>query len=234
MTETVWPEIDASTPDPEGGEILRDADGEPTGILIDNAEDLITDPETTPGVTIKFDEMIHRIHSGHGLPTIEATAEVVLAHVKTGDAALDRVAEAGLRGLSRILYERTSIEPAEPIMVDLETDELAFFPILYWPITPSQPIPSAEAYAKLNTYLRSGGMIVFDTRDADVSRFGGGSAEARRLQAEAVEERLVVEDPRLDHVEADAVVPPVRRGFAAADRLVAEHVPPLPDAREIC
>jgi hypothetical protein len=38
------------------------------------SEDLITDPDTTPGVTIKLDEMIHRIHAGHVLPTIEATA----------------------------------------------------------------------------------------------------------------------------------------------------------------
>jgi predicted amidohydrolase YtcJ len=35
--------IDVDTADPVGGEILRDADGQATGILIDNAEDLITD-----------------------------------------------------------------------------------------------------------------------------------------------------------------------------------------------
>jgi hypothetical protein len=107
---------------------------------------------------------------------------VVLAHVVTGDAQLDNVAHAGLRGLSQILFERTSVEPAEPIAVNLETDELAFFPFLYWPVSADQPIPSDAAYAKLNTYLRSGGMIVFDTRDADTARFGGGSPAGRRLQ----------------------------------------------------
>ena len=35
--------IDKETPDPEGGELLRDAEGNPTGILIDRANDLITD-----------------------------------------------------------------------------------------------------------------------------------------------------------------------------------------------
>jgi hypothetical protein len=113
---------------------------------------------------------------------IEATTEVVLAHVVTGDARLDDIAHAGLRGLSQILFERTSVEPAEPIAVNLETDELAFFPFLYWPVSANQPIPSDAAYAKLNTYLRSGGMIVFDTRDADTARFGGGSPAGRRLQ----------------------------------------------------
>src|SRR6056297_660746 len=113
---------------------------------------------------------------------IAATKDVVLAHVLTGDAAVDDVAEAGLRGLSETLFFRTSIEPADPVGVDLEMDELAFYPMLYWPIVPEQPTPSREAYAKLNTYLRSGGMIVFDTRDADIAGFGAATPRGRKLQ----------------------------------------------------
>jgi hypothetical protein len=111
-----------------------------------------------------------------------ATVEVVLGHVITGDAQLDQVAAAGLKGLSDVLWQRTSIEPAAPIAVNLETDELSFFPFLYWPVTTDQPLPSAEAYAKLNRYLRGGGMILFDTRDADISRFGQASPNGRKLQ----------------------------------------------------
>ena len=109
-------------------------------------------------------------------------AELVLAHVITGDAQVDELSQAGLRGLSDTLFFRTSVEPATPKGVNLETDDLAFFPILYWPITPSQPRPSAEAYAKLNAYLRSGGLILFDTRDANVARFGASSPNGRKLQ----------------------------------------------------
>lgn len=112
---------------------------------------------------------------------IEATSEVRLAHVLTGDAQVDRVAEAGLRGLSQRLYERTTVEPSSPIGVDIERDELLFFPVLYWPVTPAQPLPSDAAYARLNRYLRTGGMIVFDTRDGDLSGTGG-TPEGRRLQ----------------------------------------------------
>jgi hypothetical protein len=113
---------------------------------------------------------------------LAATFEVSLAHVLTGDAQLDEVARAGLQGLSDTLTFRTSIEPSAPTGVDLERDELAFFPILYWPITPEQPRPSSEAYAKLNAYLRSGGLILFDTRDGDLSQFGASSGNARKLQ----------------------------------------------------
>ena len=113
---------------------------------------------------------------------LRATREVVLAHVLTGDTETDEVAAAGLLGLSQTLLRRTSIEPAAPVGVNLETDELAFFPFLYWPVTADQPLPSGAAYAKLNRYLRTGGMIMFDTRDADTARFDSGSPEGRKLQ----------------------------------------------------
>ncbi|MEM6303652.1 MAG: DUF4159 domain-containing protein [Pseudomonadota bacterium] len=113
---------------------------------------------------------------------LQATTEVSLAHVITGNAQVDEIAGAGLRGLTDILFFRTSVEPSPPTAVNLETDELAFFPILYWPITPDQPRPSSEAYAKLNAYLRSGGLIMFDTRDADIARFGAASPNGRKLQ----------------------------------------------------
>jgi hypothetical protein len=112
---------------------------------------------------------------------VEATSEVRLAHVLTGDAELDRVTEAGLLGLSLRLYERTTVEPSSPIGVDIERDELLFFPVLYWPVSAAQALPSDAAYARLNRYLRTGGMIVFDTRDGDLSGTGG-TPEGRRLQ----------------------------------------------------
>ena len=114
---------------------------------------------------------------------LRATREVVLAHVITGDPRVDEITAAGLRGLSLRLFQRTAVEPGPPVAVDIERDELAFFPMLYWPVTADQPIPSPEAYARLNAFLRGGGMIVFDTRDADIAGFGAASPAGRRLQA---------------------------------------------------
>jgi hypothetical protein len=115
------------------------------------------------------------------LRAIEATNAVRLGYVVTGDARVDGISQAGLRGLGQRLTERTTIEPAAPLPVNLETDELLFFPFLYWPVTVDQPGPSANAYAKLNRYLRTGGMILFDTRDGDGAR-NGQTPEARKLQ----------------------------------------------------
>ena len=113
---------------------------------------------------------------------LAAASEVVLAHVLTGDSQLDEAAHAGLRGLGETLYFRTSVEPSQPIGVNLEEDDLALYPLLYWPVTPDQPIPTAEAYVKLNEYLRTGGMILFDTRDANVAGFGASSPNGQKLQ----------------------------------------------------
>ncbi len=133
---------------------------------------------------------------------IRATSETTLGYVLTGDDRLDGVSEAGLRGLGEVLWNRTSIEPADPIGVDLERDELAFFAFLYWPVTENQPMPSADAYARLNRYLRQGGMILFDTRDADIAGFGASSPNGRKLQQLAA----ALDVPPLEPVPDDHVL----------------------------
>jgi hypothetical protein len=133
---------------------------------------------------------------------LQATTAVVLAHVLTGDPRVDDVAEAGLRGLGERLWERTSIEPEAPIGVDIERDELAFFPFLYWPVTANQQLPSATAYRKLNDYLRTGGMILFDTRDSDVAGAGGTTPESQHLQRIAAGLSI----PPLERVPQDHVL----------------------------
>jgi hypothetical protein len=143
-----------------------------------------------------------RAQEGTDALGLQATTAVVLAHVLTGDPQVDAVAEAGLRGLGERLWERTSVEPAAPIGVDVERDELAFFPFLYWPVTADQQLPSAAAYAKLNQYLRTGGMILFDTRDGDVAGTGALSAEAAHLQRIAAG----LDVPPLEQVPQDHVL----------------------------
>ena len=111
-----------------------------------------------------------------------AASEFAMGYVVTGDAELDETSLAGLTGLSQILAARTTVEPTAPVAIDLETADLSLMTFLYWPIGPDQPMPSAEAYLQLNRFLRGGGMILFDTRDADIAGTGpDGSDDLRRL-----------------------------------------------------
>ncbi|TWB45260.1 DUF4159 domain-containing protein [Nitrospirillum pindoramense] len=96
---------------------------------------------------------------------VKATTANWLAYVETGDRTADATTKAGLLGLGEQLNRRTAVEVAGAMSVNVEKDDLALFPLLYWVVTPGQPSLSDAAVAKLNQYLHAGGMILFDTRD---------------------------------------------------------------------
>jgi hypothetical protein len=113
---------------------------------------------------------------------LDLTRETRLAYVVTGQPDIDRESEAGLRGLTRVLAMRTSIEAADPWPVDVAADDLALFPLLYWPVPPDHPDLAAGAVERVEAYLAQGGMILFDTRDAAgllPGQEGGGPGERR-------------------------------------------------------
>ncbi|MFN4142617.1 DUF4159 domain-containing protein [Aestuariivirga sp.] len=91
--------------------------------------------------------------------------ETRLAYVVTGDAALDEVSEQGLAGLGEVLRERTSVEAGEPVGINIERDELVFFPLIYWPVKPDATVPSDAALARMDSYMKGGGTIFFDLRE---------------------------------------------------------------------
>lgn len=109
---------------------------------------------------------------------VKVTAETYLAYVQTGDSGVDDTARAGLEGLVSVLGLRTAVEAAGAVGVDPERDELAFYPLLYWPVSDRQRPLSDRARQRVNEYMRSGGTILFDTRDQSP---GGGSGVLQRL-----------------------------------------------------
>ncbi len=96
----------------------------------------------------------------------ELAAITRLGYVETGIADLDERSRAGLFGLGRVLAQRTSIETGDPVAVDPAVDELAVFPLLYWPVSPEHPALEPAAIDRIEDYLRQGGMVLFDTGDA--------------------------------------------------------------------
>ena len=112
---------------------------------------------------------------------IAALRGTVLAHVITGDAELDRIAKAGLVGLSRVIEARTTVELSAPAGIDPGDGTVAMFPLIYWPVSAAGPHLSGEAVENLRNYLRTGGMILFDTRDALVQAGLGLESNSERL-----------------------------------------------------
>lgn len=103
---------------------------------------------------------------------VAAADQIAFGYVVTGDAEVDRASAAGLDGLGLALYARTTVEPGPPVAIDLDEDDLTLLTFLYWPVTATQGPPSPQAYLRLNQFLRTGGVILFDTRDGDIAGVG--------------------------------------------------------------
>ena len=73
--------------------------------------------------------------------------------------------------------EHQAEEEADP-----EEDELAFYPWVYWPVTENQGRLTDKGRARIDEYLRNGGMILFDTRDqSPLDRLSGSGRGSGKL-----------------------------------------------------
>jgi hypothetical protein len=96
---------------------------------------------------------------------IKQASAIHLAYAKSGSPQVDAVAQRGLEALAKVLAERTSVEPQGVVAIDAETDDMSFFPVIYWPVAPNQNAMSATALKNVQYYLDHGGVVLFDTRD---------------------------------------------------------------------
>jgi hypothetical protein len=150
----------------------------------------------------------HAAHADDSKPGDEAAVQAVsktrLAYVITGDSSVDDISRAGLEGLTRFLIDKTALEPGDPAGVDIVHDELAFYPIIYWPIDPKAAMPSQEAIARIDAYMQQGGTVLFDTRDQYANGIGGESASPATGRLRDILANLNV--PPLEPVPADHVL----------------------------
>lgn len=112
---------------------------------------------------------------------VEAALDFRLAYVQTGDKALDRATRFGLEGLARVLFLRSSVEPAETHGIDLETDALDLYPLIYYAVPDNAAPLSESAIGHLNAYLRSGGALMIDTRTGDTPGANSGISSLETL-----------------------------------------------------
>lgn len=93
-----------------------------------------------------------------------------LAYIETGDQDIDRTSFNGLTGLGEVITSRTTAKIKGVVALDPSTDPLAYYPVIYWPMSERQlALPVTTAH-NIQNYLSQGGMILFDTRD---QQFGG-------------------------------------------------------------
>ncbi|MCP4616195.1 MAG: DUF4159 domain-containing protein [Bradyrhizobium sp.] len=115
---------------------------------------------------------------------MRAVSQTRLAYVVTGNADVDAIVKAGMAGLTLFLAQRTALEAGDPVGVDPARDELAFFPLIYWPVMPGAQTPSQDTLNRIDAYMKQGGTVLFDTRDAiEASPGENGATQTPAMQA---------------------------------------------------
>ena len=137
---------------------------------------------------------------------LKATEKTHLAYIVTGVPEVDEISKAGLTGLSLFLAQRTALEPGAPMGLDPARDELAFFPLIYYPISPKARKPSKIALEHIGTYMKRGGTVLFDTQDAiDATPGLGGANQTPGMRTlRAILSQLDI--PELEPVPRDHVL----------------------------
>lgn len=119
-----------------------------------------------------------------------AALAIRLAHIQTGDSATDDAVQQGLKGLTRFLNQRSTTHLDSPVGVVPGQDDLAFYPLLYWPITPGTHLDDAGRTA-LKSYIQHNGMILIDEMGAG-SDMDGTDGHATRTALKAATEGLPI------------------------------------------
>ncbi|HZC56627.1 MAG TPA: DUF4159 domain-containing protein [Xanthobacteraceae bacterium] len=136
----------------------------------------------------------------------QSALETKLAYVVTGNADVDAISKSGLAGLTLFLAQRTALEPGDPIGLDISRDELTFYSLIYWPIVPGAPRPSDAALKRIDTYMKDGGTVLFDTRDAAVAPAGPGGETRSPGMMELRKILSSLDIPELEPVPRDHVL----------------------------
>ena len=136
----------------------------------------------------------------------QSALETKLAYVVTGNSDVDAISKAGLAGLTLFLAQRTALEPGDPIGLDIGRDELAFYPLIYWPIVPGTPRPSEATLKRIDTYMKDGGTVLFDTRDAVTAPPGPGGETRGPGMLELRQILSSLDIPELEPVSRDHVL----------------------------
>ncbi len=206
--------ITKATPDPAGGKILRDAKGEPTGVLVDNATDLVD--AKVPAATAAARER-----------RILAAAAIATSLGLTG------VHEMGIEDATDAVYRRLAEEHRLPLRVHAY---LAGDPAHPDALRSRKPAPAVGTYSMhgvkffIDGALGSRGARLYEPYDDDPGNQGLWVTDPQQLTA-AVEGAVAGGWQTAIHAIGDAGIGAVLDAYLAAEakhpgdhRLRVEHV----------
>ncbi|WP_254493724.1 DUF4159 domain-containing protein [Bartonella sp. B1099] len=132
-----------------------------------------------------YDSRLHAQTTENHHDSVQAAGATHLAYVITNNHEIDTTSKSGLEALSQFIAERTMLTPGSVRALDLDKDELSFYPLIYWPIDVQSPILTPKTLEKINNFMKHGGTILFDTCDqikSNLNLEGDATPETQRLR----------------------------------------------------
>lgn len=126
---------------------------------------------------------------------------IYLGYVRSTSSALNSETDQAVRNLAEAVRTRTAIPAQGAAPLNPDTDDLSFFHFIYWPVTPDAQPLSEKARARVQDYLDTGGVILFDLRD--------GNGMMRDVRAA----RRLLGDLNIPALKTLATDHPVTKGF---------------------
>jgi hypothetical protein len=164
-----------------------------------------------------------------------AALQTELGYIVTNNPATDQISADGLGYLSANVSAHSSIQLGAPVALNPGKDDLSFYPLIYWPLLPSAPVPSPAACDALNTYMKYGGLLVIDMPGSDPGAAGSGAGFAPGASAAFTRATACLNLPPLEAISPDNVlarsfyiIPDYSGRFTGAPVLIA--TPPALDA----
>lgn len=102
---------------------------------------------------------------------LDYLGQTKLAYIQTGVEEIDRINYEGLREISSYISSKTSAILGSPIGLDLEKDEIDYFPIIYISLIKNAKNLNDISLGKLQNFINSGGILLFDCKASFESLF---------------------------------------------------------------
>ena len=96
---------------------------------------------------------------------LKASNQTRLVFVKSGNRETDVLSLSALTTLTEALSERTAVTLGKPIGVDIGSDDLSFFNIIFCPLSALEVPLSINAQDRLNDFMAHGGILFIDSQN---------------------------------------------------------------------
>lgn len=91
-------------------------------------------------------------------------SETKIGYILTNNSLIDENSRNGLMQISKFVSKKTASILNKPEGINLQNQELFYYPLIYWPLINTNIKLSSEESKKINSFLKDGGLLLVDCK----------------------------------------------------------------------